>query len=177
MTSNECEAEPSTIESMRIHAISYMNELSPVPKAIASITVSSVELELADVPAGVAISVSGLGADADSGASGSRPRSRRHTAMIAKLSTPAAAKVPGKPNHGTSTKPEINAPSDAPKLLEKYRKLRISPERSRSRRRIPTLINGNVMPSRMHGGAINIPAAVHLASATPPPPTAGNTTS
>ena len=101
-------------------------------------------------------------------------RSRMASTMIPRLIAAANISAPGRPSRGTRAKPLSSAPKAAPRELEKYRIASTSPERLRSRRRIPTLMSGNVIPSRRQGGMISRPAMAHFATTTePPPPRAG----
>ena len=94
--------------------------------------------------------------------------------MITMLRAAPTINAPGNPTEGTRAKPLSMAPKAAPNELVKYRTARTRPGFCFSRRRIPTLISGKVIPSKMQAGRMSPPAMPHLAKPTAvPPPSAG----
>src|SRR5215831_13060773 len=77
---------------------------------------------------------------------GALTETARITTPIARLHTPAARLVPGRPTAGISQNVEARTPMTAPMLLQKYSIATVRPGAWGSRRSTPATIRGNVAP-------------------------------
>ena len=120
ISSNECVAEPSTSESMRIQPISYMNDDSAVPKLTASRIRRTRRDTSSPTNTGAPVPASRDGAATGSAPASVAPRETMNTAAATtRFIAAAAASVPGRPAIAMSTKPANSTPADAPMLFAK----------------------------------------------------------
>ena len=89
------------------------------------------------------------------------------TAASTRFITPAACVVPGSPIAGINTNVLASTPNTAPMLLVKYSIDSDRPGSNGNARRMPALISGNVVPSRIDCGRISRPARIHCGMQTP----------
>ena len=80
---------------------------------------------------------------------------------------PAKRVVPGRPKAGISTKVLASTPNTAPRLLVKYSIESVRPGACGKARRMPALISGKVVPSRIDCGRMSRPASSHCGAQMP----------